>query len=204
MQSLFIVLVQYLLICACIKHVYQLEQSSRSSPMVNWCGSIKNQKRWFPSSEDVADLPPVSCPFALQKRGKPSGVHHGTYLQRFCWGADEFQNIYVRLLKRNGRMPKAPKCSQFGFHNQHATGWAFNMTWDTETRRGLASVCAFLCYVSFPYCSPKGRGIGTSPATFLIALCSLSSFSTTAPRDPNTREFKRRPHAAQTTQPFWQ
>lgn len=171
--------------------------------MVNWCGFIKNQRSWFPLGEDVADLPPMSCPFALQKRRKPFGVQHGTYLQRLCWGAAEFQNLSVRLLKRNGDVPKAPKCSQFGFCNQHATGRAFSMTWDTQTRRALASICAFLCSVSFPYCSPQGRRIGTSPATFLTAFCSLSTFSTTAPRDLNTPEFKRRPHAAQTTQPFW-
>lgn len=138
----------------CLDFTYiSARQSSRFSPVVNWCGCIKGQRRWFPSAEDTADVPFMPCPFDLQKRRKPSGSQQGTDGQRLCWGTAEFQNIYVRLLKRNGHMPKAPESSQFGFCNQHATGWglgsAHNLTWDTSTCRGLASACSLLCSVLF-------------------------------------------------------
>lgn len=166
-------------------------ESSRFSSVVNWCGCIKGQRRWFPSAEDTADVPFMPCPFDLQKRRKPSGSQQGTDGQRLCWGTAEFQNIYVRLLKRNGHMPKALESSQFGFCNQHATGWdlgsAHNLTWDTSTCRGLASACSLLCSVVFLHCSPTG--IGTS-ATFSVHLCSVLSFSTTGPRDLNAPELK--------------
>jgi len=67
-------------------------------------------------------MPPVSCPFALQKRRKPSGVQLGPHLQRLCRGEAELPNVYARLLKRNGDMIKAPKCSPFGFCNPRAPG----------------------------------------------------------------------------------
>lgn len=147
----------------------------------------------------------VPGPIALWKK-KPSGAQHqGTSadlrglcwwvltFKTFMWGCSSGMVTCQRHQSAVGldfviNVPLAEPSVKTGIY-KHAEAWLL--------------IWAFLCDVSFPCCSPKGRRIGTSPATFLIVLCSLSSFSTESPRDLNTPEFKRWPQSAQNTQPFW-